>query len=293
MRTFLALTLTLGVIGCSGGGSRRSTAPTVMSVSPADAATSVALGAALPAEFDKDLDATTIDATTFTLEETASGNPVAGTIGYDPATKTATFTPSAELAAAMEYTATLTTGITSMAGVALATPFTWNFTTTDPTSVSENYTRTGQTESFSAPLTVFGGTTTTGQWSGLVEVEVSGTGSSTPGEFTDAFYRLDPADLSMELAGALQPQGLRLSFTGCAANVECGAPRIDDFIVFAEDEGVVTTPRRPAFQSTHVYRFVIDVGATPQFLTLGEGDGGVGDNSGQFDITLHAVNAAP
>ena len=177
-----------------------------------------------------------------------------------------------------------------MAGLALATPFTWSFTTIDP-SVSDNFTRTGQTETIAAPLTVFGGTTTTGQWSGLVEVQVSGTGSSTPGKLTDAFYPLDPLDPATALSGTVQ--GLRRSFTGCAANVECGAPRIDDFIVFAEGEGVVTAPHRPAFQSTHVYRFVIDVGATPQFLTLGEGDGGVGDNSGQFDLNLYAVVGAP
>lgn len=287
----VVLTLTLGVIGCNGGGGGRSTAPTVMSVSPTDAATSVALDVTLPAEFNKDMDPATIDTTTFTLEETVSGNPVAGTTTYDPATKTATFTPNADLAPAMSYTAALTTGITSMAGLALATPFTWSFTTTDPTSTSEQYTRTGQTESFSAPLTVFGGTTTTGQWSGLVEVEVSGWGFSTPGSFTDAFYPLDLADHTVMLPGTVQ--GLRLSFTGCAANVECGAPRIDGFMIFAEGEGVVTAPHRPVYQSDHAYRFVIDVGATPQFLTLGEGDGGVGDNSGQFDLNLYAVVAAP
>lgn len=289
MRT-IALALTLAVIGCNSGGGGNSTAPSVASFSPADAETSVALDVTLPVEFDRDMEPATINATTFTLEST---NPVAGTVTYDPATKTATFTPDADLAPATEHTATLTTGITSAAGVPLGAPFTWSFTTTDPTSTSEQYTRTGQTESFSAPLTVFGGTTTTGQWANLVEVEVSGTGSSTPGELTDAFYKLDPADPSTELAGALQPQGLRLSFTGCAANVECGAPRIDDFIVFVEGEGAVVPPHRPTFQSSHTYRLVIDVGATPQFLTLGEGDGGVGDNSGQFDITLYAVVAAP
>jgi hypothetical protein len=40
---------------------------------------------------------------------------------------------------------------------------------------------------------------------------------------------------------------------------------------------------------THSYRFVIDVGSTPKFLTIGDGDGGIFDNSGQYSIQLFAV----
>ena len=55
-----------------------------------------------------------------------------------------------------------------------------------PITIADHFFRTGQTESLVAPFTVFGGTTTTQQWSGLVEVEVSGFGFSTPGSLTDA-----------------------------------------------------------------------------------------------------------
>ena len=111
------------------------------------------------------------------------------------------------------------------------------------------------------------------------------------GTLTDAFYPLDLDDPSIGFSGSVQ--GLRLSFTGCAANLECGAPRIEDFIIFAEGEGFVTPPHRPLYSPSHVYHFVIDIGSTPHFLTLGEGDGGVFDNSGQFDISLHSVAAVP
>lgn len=157
-------------------------------------------------------------------------------------------------------------------------------------TIPEHFTRTGQTETVVSPLTVFGGTTTTDEWAGVVEVEVSGIGFSSPGQLTDAFYRLDVDDPSIALSG--QPQGLRLSFTGCAANVECGAPRIDDFIVYTDCVGFAAG-QRPPYSSDHVYRFVIDVGPDLQFLTLGEGDGGVHDNYGEFVIGLYAVEVVP
>jgi hypothetical protein len=43
------------------------------------------------------------------------------------------------------------------------------------------------------------------------------------------------------------------------------------------------------YNSDHIYDFVVDAGANPNFVTLGFGDGGVFDNSGQFDIQLFAV----
>ena len=44
-----------------------------------------------------------------------------------------------------------------------------------------------------------------------------------------------------------------------------------------------------AISPQHVYRFVIDIGTAPQFLTLGHGDGGVADNEGFFAIQLFEV----
>ena len=48
---------------------------------------------------------------------------------YDSATRTATFTPSANLASGTTYTVTLSTGIQDSEGVAMASSDTWSFTT--------------------------------------------------------------------------------------------------------------------------------------------------------------------
>src|SRR5207302_63468 len=53
--------------------------------------------------------------------------PVAGTVSY--AGVTATFTPASALAPLTAYTATVTTGARDLAGNALATDFSWSFTT--------------------------------------------------------------------------------------------------------------------------------------------------------------------
>lgn len=54
--------------------------------------------------FDEDMDATTINETTFLVAG------VTGTVTYDAVTRIATFTPSVELTAGTSYTVTLTTG---------------------------------------------------------------------------------------------------------------------------------------------------------------------------------------
>jgi len=105
------------------------TAPTVSSTNPASAATGVALNQKIAATFSKAMDSTTITTTTFTLKQGTTA--VAGTVTY--AGTTATFTPTANLAASTAYTATISTGAKDLAGNALAgggsAPNPWTFTT--------------------------------------------------------------------------------------------------------------------------------------------------------------------
>lgn len=174
--------------------------------------------------------------------------------------------------------------------------------------VSDQFTRTGQSEALTAPLAVFGGVTTTQQWSNNIEMIVSNVGYNFPavGGITDAFYYFIPGTPDLYLAGRDdQNWGLRMSFAGCAAGLECGAPSVLDFIVFSEGIGPVTPlvnflPGQPGgpqvmpYRADHIYHFVIDIGNEPRHLTLGYGDGGVYDNGGQFDIQMFAVtNAIP
>jgi hypothetical protein len=73
------------------------------------------------------MDPATITTATFTVAAGATGVP--GTVVYNAANKIATFTPASDLAFSTPYTATITTGVKSLAGTALAENKVWNFTT--------------------------------------------------------------------------------------------------------------------------------------------------------------------
>jgi hypothetical protein len=101
------------------------TAPTVSSTDPADAATGVAINRSPTATFSEAMDPATITTATFTLTQGAT--PVTGTV--TSAGSVATFDPTSNLAASTLYTATITIGVKDLAGNALAVAFTWSYTT--------------------------------------------------------------------------------------------------------------------------------------------------------------------
>ena len=96
---------------------------------PASAATGVPVGQVLSATFSLAMNPGTISATTFTVTG-PGGTAVAGTVTYSGVT--ATFAPTAALAYGALYTATITTGATSLAGTPLAANYVWTFTTITP-----------------------------------------------------------------------------------------------------------------------------------------------------------------
>jgi len=105
--------------------------PVVTTMVPVNGAVSVPIGQVLSATFNEAMTPATISAATFTL--TGPGGAVAGTVTY--AGLTATFTPSASLAYSTVYTASITTGATSLAGTPLAVSSVWSFTTITPPPV--------------------------------------------------------------------------------------------------------------------------------------------------------------
>ncbi|MFO7618043.1 MAG: Ig-like domain-containing protein [Thermoplasmata archaeon] len=107
------------------GSAPDTTAPTVISTVPANAATDVAIDSAITATFSEAMDPLTITTITFTLKQGTT--PVSGTVTYSQVS--AVFTPSSNLAANTEYTATITTGATDLAGNTLATNYVWSFDT--------------------------------------------------------------------------------------------------------------------------------------------------------------------
>jgi len=119
------------------------TAPTVVSTDPANLAISVPLNQRVAATFSASMDPSTISAAgTFTLAATVGGVAVPGTVSSSG--NTAIFTPTANLAASTQYTATITTAAKDLSGIAMAANFTWSFTTgtatnaTGPTITVEN-----------------------------------------------------------------------------------------------------------------------------------------------------------
>lgn len=102
--------------------------PIITDTAPATNTTNVEIGSIITVIFSKDMDASTINSSTFMLKlgETA----VTGTVSYDADTRTALFIPSSPLAYDSTYSVTLTEDIKDSTGNALLTsPFTWTFST--------------------------------------------------------------------------------------------------------------------------------------------------------------------
>jgi hypothetical protein len=122
-------------------------APTVSSTIPTNTATGVPINSKLAVTFSEAMDPATITNTTFTLQQGIT--TVTGTVSY--VSGTATFAPATNLTPNAAYTATITTGVTDLAGNALASDFVWSFTTgassdtnqptviaTNPTNIATN-----------------------------------------------------------------------------------------------------------------------------------------------------------
>jgi hypothetical protein len=116
------------------GASPDTTAPTVTTTSPANNATGVSVSAPITATFSEAMSASSVSATSFTLD-----HGVTGSVSYSGTT--ATLTPSSQLAYLTTYTATVTTAVKDVAGNALANNHTWTFTTTvAPSTVNYSFT---------------------------------------------------------------------------------------------------------------------------------------------------------
>jgi len=100
--------------------------PVVSNTTPDDNATGIELDSAVTAKFDR---AITAGSLSFTLEGPGSTD-VSGQKTYSSSTRTATFTPSADLTPGVTYTAKV--NATSSDGVAMSAPKTWTFSTVPP-----------------------------------------------------------------------------------------------------------------------------------------------------------------
>lgn len=134
----MALLLSAAVTACGGGGdggrdpilgAPAALAPTVIAVSPLRDAANVPTNTLVTATFDKAMDPASITAGgTFTLA-CPTGTAQSGLVTYSATDNMATLTPTGDLPPGTVCTATITTAATDTGGIALASNFTWNFTT--------------------------------------------------------------------------------------------------------------------------------------------------------------------
>lgn len=157
----IALLLAIVVTGCGGGGDGGSgggiagaptdsiipgsscsaaagaTIPTVTSSNPSNGNLLVTTstsgvagnGKLITASFSLAMNAATISVATFTLTPVGGVALVPASVGYNASSRVATLTTAAPLLADTSYTAVITKGATSAAGVAVACAVAWNFKT--------------------------------------------------------------------------------------------------------------------------------------------------------------------
>jgi hypothetical protein len=107
------------------------TAPSVMTVSPANGANTVSTYTSVTATFTEAMDATTINSSTFQLVNSSKA-VIPSTVSYNSSTQTATLTPSGPLSLSTTYTATIeggSNGVKDSSENPLLSNFNWSFTT--------------------------------------------------------------------------------------------------------------------------------------------------------------------
>ncbi|SPE23476.1 exported hypothetical protein [Candidatus Sulfotelmatomonas gaucii] len=135
-----ALTLTVLLAGCSSTlmtenatDPASGAVPTVSAV--AEQVNGVAPNRKQEVQFSEAMDASTINAKTFTVTD-SSGNAVSGAVTYDASYDIASFQPNPALQTGATYTVTVTTGVASTGGEHLAAAYSYTFTTRATTDTS-------------------------------------------------------------------------------------------------------------------------------------------------------------
>ena len=105
------------------------TAPTIVSRSPLNGATSVPINTDVVITFSEPMNPASLTTTTITLTPTSGGAAVAATVTPGAGNTTATLNPTGDLLYNTSYTVTVTTGVEDAAGNNLAAQSTSTFTT--------------------------------------------------------------------------------------------------------------------------------------------------------------------
>ncbi len=89
-----------------------------------------ATNAQLSVTFSEEMTPSTLNAESFSIQNTSDNTPVQGAVIYAVGARTATFTPTQALANNTAFTATISTAATELACNAMLAPKVWSFTTT-------------------------------------------------------------------------------------------------------------------------------------------------------------------
>ena len=216
-------------------------APTVSGTNPTSGASGVAINTQIAATFSKAMDPASLTATTFVVTQGAT--PVTGAVAYGNAGTTATFTPSANLASNLPFTATIGTGAKDLAGNALAAAYSWTFNTGSST-------RKGP-----APV----GLGKAGNFVALAKTAIS----TVPPSVVTGDLGISPAAASL-ITG--------FSLVADSTNVFSTSPQVTGQI-FAADYAVPTPSNLTTAVSNMEAAYIDAAGRpTPDFLELGTGN---------------------
>lgn len=163
-----------------------------------------------------------------------------------------------------------------------------------PTIGGIEYYESGLPEAVTAVFTTAEGGSTTGTYSDMVRLTVSGTGESAGAQLNDAFWiftnwahnPITPWTAGDLYQLVVKTQPLLPLYPAYEAR---------HFIVYDLDAGTEVTPTYvPTYRSDHVYSFVIDLGTSvPSNLHFGVSDGYFLDNSGQYNIKVAQLSVIP
>jgi hypothetical protein len=106
------------------------TAPAISSVAPGNNTGSVSKNVVITVTFSENMDPATFSTSTFTLKQGTT--IISGTVTCSA--NVATFTPASSLGTGITYTATITSGVKDATGNAIATPYSWSFSTASVTA---------------------------------------------------------------------------------------------------------------------------------------------------------------
>lgn len=153
----------------------------------------------------------------------------------------------------------------------------------------QSFVESGATEVVSATFTQPDGGVSTGTYSGLVKLRVSGTGQSLGACFNDAFYLFDNCSAPLPRH---DPTYYQLAIDDVALVALNPSKDAKYFIVYDIDAGseVLARPYVPAFRADHTYEFIVDLAligvGLPSTLHFGTSNGIFSDNSGAHRIEV-------